>query len=287
MMTVDNEQRRNERIKYFNELKENANFLVGLSGGIIALTIFHYSVYLIRKSEYYNVNTDLLNETIITDGIRTFLDMILVLISLISLFFFLSYYPRKILSKRNIELEDNRMGSTVIGLVAALLLSICLFIIYDLSKGYTQELPNTKSSFIVLTLVIAIHIIAVTINYKLSFKNTGTKTIVDVPVTMQMLYIVAMFAFYLFPYYAVDNLIKTEGNILVTNDNKYMIVEKNPSDVLLRAMKQSDENVYTYYLTDDYIQKDAKKVVFKSRKIDTSVDYEKEGFLRFKVDGEN
>lgn len=283
MMTVDNEQRRNERIKYYNELKENANFLVGLSGGIIALIIFHYSVYLIRKSEYYNVNTDLLNETIITDGIRTFLDLILVLISLISLFFFLSYYPRKILSKRNIELEDNRMGSTIIGLVAALLLSICLFIIYDLSKGYTQELPNTKSSFRLLTIVIAIHIIAVTINYKLSFKNVGTKTIVDVPVTMQMLYIVAMFLFYLFPYYTADNLIKTEGNILVTNDNKYMIVEKNPSDVLLRVMKQSEKNDYTYYLTDDYIQKDAKKVVYKSRKIDTSVNYEKEGYLRFKV----
>lgn len=125
-------------------------------------------------------------------------------------------------------------------------------------------------------------------NFFLTKRTESNKTIIDVPVMMQMVYVAFMILFLLLPYSFLDKEIMGQGSIIVTTDNQFMLVEKNQNTVLLREMRErNSENKNEYYLTDNYIQMAAEKVVFKDQPIFETINYEKKGYLKFEVVGKN
>lgn len=281
-------RRRKARETYFLNLKENASFLVGLGGSLVALIIFHYSVFKIRETEYFKVNSDLLNESILVDGIRSFLSWIIFIVMVISLFVFVTYYPRKQLSDMKVELEEKEFGRRTIITASLILLSILGIFIWSFRSGYHGDLPDTKYAFILLSVLIILHIVIAVVNFFLTKRTESNKTIIDVPVMMQMVYVAFMILFLLLPYSFLDKEIMGQGSIIVTTDNQFMLVEKNQNTVLLREMRErNSENKNEYYLTDNYIQMAAEKVVFKDQPIFETINYEKKGYLKFEVVGKN
>ena len=281
-------ERKNNRKEYYAELKENGSFLVGIGGAIIGLIIFHYSIYKIREAEFFNVNTDMINQSTVVDGIGKFSVIIVGIVGLLSLYLFLSYYARKKLSGSKVELKDNKMKSTVVIILAVIFGTISAFIIFRFNRGFKGDMPETRYAFSVLCVLIIIHILVSVWNFVKTKYDEGNKTILDVPVIVQFLYIAVMFLFYLCPFIYTDNQITSTDSITVTVDNRYMLVEKNQGEVVLREMKpKGNLTENEFYLTDKYIPMDAKKIVFKEQPIMETVNFEKEGFLKFEVEGKN
>lgn len=283
-----NTERELNREKYFLELKDNTSFLVGLGGAIAGLSIFHYSIFKIREAEFFNVNTDLLNQSVFVDGIGKFSLMIVFLVMVISLYHFLTYLPRKKLSGKTIELVDGQIKIEILVILACVVgLVIMLVWAYFLS-GYEGGIPNTRQAFSLLCVFILLHMGIAVFNFAKTKVDIGNKTIVDVPVLVQLLYCAVIIIFLLVPFLFADIQITRTENIIVTSDDHYMLVEKNQDKVLLREMKaKGDSKMKEFYLTDNYLPIDATKVIFKNQPIMETINFEKEGYLKFEVESKN
>ncbi|WP_410503116.1 hypothetical protein RIF24_07710 [Exiguobacterium acetylicum] len=283
-----NTDRELNREKYFLDLKDNTSFLVGLGGAIAGLSIFHYSIFKIREAEFFNVNTDLLNQSVFVDGIGKFSVMIIFLVMVISLYHFSTYLPRKKLSGKTIELVDGLIRIELLIILACVVgLVIMLVWAYFLS-GYEGEIPKTRYAFSLLCVFILLHMIIAVINFAKTKFDIGNKTIVDVPVLVQLLYCAVMILFLLVPFLFADRQITGTENIIVTSDNRYMLVEKNQDKVLLREMKaKGNSKMNEFYLTDNYLPMDATKVIFKNQPIMETINFEKEGYLKFEAESKN
>lgn len=281
-------EREDGKEKYFLDLKENTSLLASLGGAFVGLLVFHYSIFKIREAEFFKVDTDMTNQSIVIEGIGKFVSVIIFLTMLVSLYHFSTYVPRKKLSGKIVQVKDGlirfELLIAILSIVALIILLICAYFI----GGYKGDIPETKYAFSLLCMFIILHMTVALINFgltKIDFKNT---TIVDVPVLMQLLYVGVLFFFLLAPFIYIDLEITGTESIVVTKDNHYMLVEKNQGEVLLREMKpKGDPSENEFYLTDKYIPMDAKKIVFKEQPIMESVNFEKEGFLKFEVEGKN
>lgn len=283
-----NERRRKDRASYLVELKENIGFLVGLSGAMVALLIFHYSVYKIRETEYFKVNVDMLNENMFIDGIRASLQMIIWIISLIGLFIVLTYIPRRKLSGKVIELEDGIINKWFMGVMTSLIACVFILVIYGLAKGYNGDVPNSRLAFIILTVATILQLGTVAFNYYQTSDRQPTKTIIDFPVLLQFLYVTFMILFYLFPYYHIDQQITNTESITVTTNKQFMLVEKTQSDVLLREIiPKTNDKQNQFTLTDNYITMDAKKVMLMEQPINETINFEQENYIEFENEGKN
>ena len=279
---IKNERREKNRNNYLSEMKDNTNFIVGFGGAMAALIIFHYSVFKIRETEFFKVNVDMLNENIFIDGIRDSLQLIILIMNVISIMFVATYYPRRQLSGKIIEIQDGKTATLSIDIITLIFFVGGLLVIDELKMGYEGDIPNSKQAFVYLVISTMIHLIIAWCNFQLTTKQVGNKTVFDFPVLLQFVYVVFMIIFYLFPYFFINNQISKTDSIIITEDHQFILVEKNKSDLLLREMNPRESyREDEFVLADKYVIKNAKEITLIEQQIDKTIDFEKKHYIKF------
>ena len=262
---------------YMNELKENINFIVGLGGLMFVIITFHYAILKIRSNEYYGVNTDLLNEGILIEGVRNFIITIFFIIGMVGLFSALIYLPRHYLKENNVKVRDKSSNYITTGMIIAAVCLGGLSYTYKIWKSYDDEVPDTVLAFLILTAFLFIHLFISIINLQITLSHDKNTSAWDVSAMFHLIYVGLMFVTVVLPFFHINNQLLKSDSITMTVDKEYMLVEKDKNTLLLRKVKKekNQKNINAYELSDEYIFKDAKKEKLMEFNINNTTSYEK------------
>lgn len=274
---MESDSQTNRSIKgYLNELRENINFVVGLSGLMFVLVVFHYSIFKIRESEYYSVNTDLLTEGILIEGIRNFLESIVLIIGILGIIFAATFWQRYRLTKTKIRMSDSSGNYSTTYIILMALIVSGIYCILDVKKQYTDEIPDTIYAFLLFSSLLLVHLFITMINFYLTVDSNDNESSWELPVVLHFAYIFSMFLFIIIPFMVINNQVVSSESITMTSDKKYMLVEKDRNNLLLRKVKVKDSSDDEYEILDEYIFRDSKNVEI--------VEFKKENYISFEKD---
>lgn len=259
---------------YMNELKENINFIVGLGGLMFVIITFHYAILKIRSNEYYGVNTDLLNEGILIEGIRNFIIVIFSTIGVAGLFSALTYLPRHHLKENKVKVRDKSSNYITTGMIIVVVCLGGMSYTYKIWASYDGEVPDTMLAFLILTAFLFIHFFISIINLQITLSHDKDTSAWDISAMFHLIYVGLMFVTVVLPFTHINNQLLQSDSITMTVDKEYMLVEKDKNTLLLRKVKKA-KKPNAYELSDEYIFKDAKKEKLMEFNINNTDSYEK------------
>lgn len=246
---------RNEINSYLEKLKENAAFLLGLGGLLFVIVNFHYAVMKIRENEYYGVNTELINEGILINGIRNYLGVIVITIGLIGIYIALiNQLPKK----NRIQVRDGSSSYNYFYMAIVIVILGGLYGVYLFAEQYKEEVPKTVFSFLTLTTLVIIHFGIISITFFATIKKSTKNSSWDLNTVIHYGYTVLFSLIFILPFFYINYEIVHSSEITMTSDKKFILVEREKNQLLLR--KTEMKNKGKYILLDEYILLDINKL---------------------------
>lgn len=278
-MNSKNDSGVNEVSSHLEKIKENIVFFLGFGGIAFILFNFHYAVMKIRENEYYGVNTDLIDEGILIDGVRNYLSFILISIGIIGIYIALL---NLFIKKKRTHVKDYPSEYNYFYLILVSIIIIAIYIIVHITAGYKNEPPDTISAFLVLAILNIIHVIITSITFFKTVIKSNDYSFWDLTTFLHFGYAIAFFFFMLLPFLYINDKIEHSDSITMTTNKDFVLVDKDKKQIILRKTKDLKKGKYTFL--DEYKSIDINTLkndmILKKFEIDDDISYEKKGFIK-------